>query len=182
MRDTLEELDYWVLSEVIDAAGWVPQHRERVYIAGFDRRQFPMIPQFYFPSAPAGRPTLGSILEPSPDAKYTLSEHLWGYLQAYAEKHRAKGNGFGFGLADPRGISRTLSARYHKDGAEILIAQGGGRPPRRLTPGECARLMGFDITQAKQIVVSDTQAYRQFGNAVVPKVIEAIGREMVEFL
>ncbi len=182
VRDTLEELDYWVFSEVIDAAGWVPQHRERVYIAGFDRRRFPMIPQFYFPSAPAGRPAFGSILEASPDPKYTLSEHLWGYLQRYAEKHRAKGNGFGFGIADPKGISRTLSARYHKDGAEILIAQGDRNPPRRLTPGECARLMGFDITQAKQIVVSDTQAYRQFGNAVVPKVIEAIGREMVELL
>jgi len=182
VRDTLEELDYWIFSEVIDAAGWVPQHRERVYIAGFDRRRFSLIPQFYFPSPPASRPAFGSILEPSPNPKYTLSAHLWGYLQKYAEKHRAKGNGFGFGIADPKGISRTLSARYHKDGAEILIAQGENSSPRRLTPRECARLMGFDAWCEDKIVVSDTQAYRQFGNAVVPKVIEAIGREMVGLL
>jgi DNA (cytosine-5)-methyltransferase 1 len=182
VRDTLEELDYWVFSEVIDAAGWVPQHRERVYIAGFDRRRFPVMPQFYFPSPPAHRPAFGSILEQSPDRKYTLTRNLWDYLQKYSEKHRAKGNGFGFGIADPKGISRTLSARYYKDGAEILVGQGEGVPPRRLTPHECARLMGFDITEKKGIVVSDTQAYRQFGNAVVPKVIEAIGREIVALL
>ncbi len=182
VRETLEELDYWVFSEVIDAAGWVPQHRERVYIAGFDRRRFPVAPSFGFPSPPSRRPAFGSILESAPDPKYTLSEHLWGYLQKYAEKHRAKGNGFGFGIADPQGISRTLSARYHKDGAEILIAQNHGRPPRRLTPGECARLMGFDVTHTRKIVVSDTQAYRQFGNAVVPKVVEAIAKEMIVFL
>lgn len=184
VRDTLEELDYEVFSEVIDAAGWVPQHRERVYIAGFDRRRdsgrgVPGSRPFRFPSPPACRPPFGSILEPAPDPKYTLSEHLWSYLRKYSEKHRAKGNGFGFGIADPGGVSRTLSARYFKDGAEILIAQGGNAPPRRLTPGECARLMGFDLDNGKKIVVSDTQAYRQFGNAVVPQVVEAIGREIV---
>ena len=182
IRETLEELDYWVFSEVIDAAGWVPQHRERVYIAGFDKRSFSERPEFQFPSPPGSRTTFGGILERSPDPKYTLSKHLWDYLRKYAEKHRAKGNGFGFGIADPKGISRTLSARYYKDGSEILIAQNGDRPPRRLTPRECARLMGFDIDNGRQIVVSDTQAYRQFGNAVVPKVIEAIGREMLAFL
>jgi DNA (cytosine-5)-methyltransferase 1 len=181
VRETLEELDYWVFSEVIDASAWVPQHRERVYIAGFDRRRFPMMPQFCFPSAPKRRTNFGGILEANPDPKYTLSAHLWKYLQDYAEKHRAKGHGFGFGIADPAGIARTLSARYYKDGSEILIAQNGGSP-RRLTPRECARLMGFDQWCEEKIVVSDTQAYRQFGNAVVPKVIEAIGREMVEFL
>ena len=182
IRDTLEELDYWIFSDVIDAAAWVPQHRERVYIAGFDKRRFPSQPDFHFPSPPHRRKTFGGILERAPDPKYTLSEHLWGYLQKYAAKHRAKGNGFGFGIADPKGISRTLSARYHKDGAEILIAQGEGESPRRLTPRECARLMGFDSWCEEKIVVSDMQAYRQFGNAVVPKVIEAIGREMVGFL
>ncbi len=187
VRDTLEELDYEVFTEVIDAAGWVPQHRERVYIAGFDRRRYrgrsflePL--EFRFPAPPPSRPAFGSILERSPDPKYTLSDHLWDYLQRYAEKHRAKGNGFGFGIADPNGISRTLSARYHKDGAEILVAQGRGKAPRRLTPLECARLMGFDTENGKKIVVSDTQAYRQFGNAVVPKVIEAIGREITALL
>ena len=182
VRETLEELDYWVFAEVVDASGWVPQHRERVYIVGFDKRRFFAKPSFSFPDVPARKPRLGSILEPLPDPKYTLSEHLWGYLQAYAEKHRAKGNGFGFGVADPKGISRTLSARYYKDGSEILIGQGGSTPPRRLTPRECARLMGFDAWCEKKIVVSDTQAYRQFGNAVVPKVIEAIGREMIGLL
>ncbi len=124
VRDTLEELDYWIFSEVVDAAGWVPQHRERVYIAGFDRRRFPGRhfldpPQFRFPSAPPGRPAFGSILEPEPDPKYTLSEHLWDYLQAYAEKHRAKGNGFGFGIADPKGhfadAQRPLLQRRLRD-------------------------------------------------------------------
>lgn len=179
IRATLEELDYWVFSDVIDAAAWVPQHRERVYIAGFDRRRFPMMPHFCFPPNPARRPALKTILDPSPDPKYTLTPKLWQYLQNYAEKHRAQGNGFGFGIADPEGISRTLSARYYKDGSEILIAQGEDKQPRRLTPRECSRLMGFD---GRPIVVSDTQAYRQFGNAVVPKVIEAIGREMIGFL
>ncbi len=100
--------------------------------------------------------------------KYTLTDHLWNYLQRYAEKHRAAGNGFGFGLVTERDIARTLSARYHKDGSEILIAQNGARNPRRLTPRECARLMGYPETF--KIVVSDTQAYRQFGNSVVAPV------------
>lgn len=182
IQQTLDELDYWVFSEVIDAAGWVPQHRERVYIAGFDKRRFPAEPAFRFPDPPGSRKTFSGILERNPDPKYTLSQHLWNYLQRYAEKHRAKGNGFGFGIADPDGVARTLSARYYKDGSEILIAQENGKPPRRLTPRECARLMGFDAWCEKRIVVSDTQAYRQFGNAVVPKVIEAVGREMVALL
>ena len=95
----------------------------------------------------------------------------------YARRHQEKGNGFGFGLASPDGVTRTLSARYYKDGSEILIPQGKGRPPRRLTPRECARLMGFP--DEHPIVVSDTQAYRQFGNAVVPLVVEAVGREVL---
>jgi len=116
-----------------------------------------------------------------------LTDHLWGYLQRYAEKHRAKGNGFGFGLVDPGDpevVTRTLSARYHKDGSEILISRGRGKNPRRLTPLECARLMGFDdkVTHAGKIVVSNTQAYRQFGNAVVPLVVEAVGGEALRVM
>src|SRR5262249_3447484 len=107
--------------------------------------------------------------------RYTLTDHLWKYLQDYAERHRLKGNGFGFGLADRNNVTRTLSARYYKDGSEILIPQGR-KNPRRLTPRECAKLMGFD---EKQIVVSDTQAYRQFGNAVVPKVAHAVGEKII---
>ena len=114
------------------------------------------------------------------DEKYTLSDKLWAYLQAYADKHRAKGNGFGFGIAQPGGITRTLSARYYKDGSEILISQKGDRPPRRLTPRECARLMGFP--DEARMVVSDTQAYRQFGNAVVVPAAEAVGKEVVKVL
>jgi DNA (cytosine-5)-methyltransferase 1 len=180
IHDRLHELNYWVFDKVIDAAGWVPQHRERVYIVCFDKTAFPARPAFEYPAAPESvRPKLLDILEPEPHPKYTLSAHLWNYLQRYAEGHRAKGNGFGFGLVDPMGISRTLSARYYKDGSEILIPQGGGKPPRRLTPLECGRLMGFD---ERRIVVSDTQAYRQFGNAVVPKVVEAVGREIMKVM
>ena len=178
IQDRLEDLNYWIFDKVIDAAAWVPQHRERVYIVCFDKKAFPERPPFEFPRNPERqRPRLMDILEPTPDPKYTLTEHLWNYLQRYAEGHRAKGNGFGFGLVDPMGISRTLSARYYKDGSEILIPQGTRKPPRRLTPLECARLMGFD---ERKIVVSDTQAYRQFGNAVVPKVVEAVGTQIMK--
>jgi DNA (cytosine-5)-methyltransferase 1 len=178
--DTLEQLGYRVFHKVIDAAGWVPQHRERVYIVCFDKRIFGENPPFRFPEAPAGRrPKLADILEPTPDPKYTLSDHLWKYLQDYAERHREKGNGFGYGLADRNGVARTLSARYFKDGSEILIPQAG-KNPRRLTPRECARLMGFP--ESYPIVVSDTQAYRQFGNAVVPPVVQAVAREIISVL
>lgn len=182
IQDSLCALGYWVFDQVIDAAGWVPQHRERIYIVCFDQRRFPERPSFEFPKAAGPRPALRHILDAEAESRYTLSEHLWGYLQAYAEKHRAKGNGFGFGLIHPDGVSRTLSARYYKDGAEILIPQPG-KPPRRLTPPECARLMGFeDRPHKRPQVVSDTQAYRQFGNAVVPKVVEALGRPILQVL
>ena len=181
ISETLER-NYWVFARVIDAAGWVPQHRERIYIVCFDKTYFRDRPAFRFPDPPSSTPQLKDILEPAADPKYTLSEHLWKYLRDYAEKHRAKGNGFGFGLADPDGITRTLSARYYKDGSEILIARNGGSP-RRLTPRECARLMGFeDNGGQRRIVVSDTQAYRQFGNAVVPKVVEAVGLGILPLL
>lgn len=183
IRETLEDLNYWVFHQVIDASAWVPQHRERVYIVCFDRKEFPEKPPFEFPRRAEGtKPKLADILEMTPDAKYTLTEHLWDYLQRYAEGHRAKGNGFGFGLVDPQGISRTLSARYYKDGSEILIPQIPSSPPRRLTPKECAKLMGFDEKYQNNIVVSDTQAYKQFGNAVVPKVAEAVGQQIVRAL
>lgn len=181
IKSTLDDLGYVVFDKVIDAAGWVPQHRERVFIVGFDRHVFGEHPGFTFPSAPDGPPPkLRDILEEKPDPKYTLTPHLWTYLQNYAERHREKGNGFGFGIADLDGVTRTLSARYYKDGSEILLRQKGKKPPRRLTPRECARLMGFP--DGMDLVVSDTQAYRQFGNAVVPPVAEAVGREIVQVL
>jgi DNA (cytosine-5)-methyltransferase 1 len=183
INQTLEELQYKVFHKVIDASAWVPQHRERIYIVCFDKRVYGDNPPFVFPKPPEGpRPKLRDILEPAPDRKYTLTSHLWQYLQDYAERQKAKGNGFGFGLADLDGITRTLSARYYKDGSEILIPQTRSRNPRRLTPKECARLMGFDEKYQNNIVVSDTQAYRQFGNAIVPKVAEAVIAEVAPFL
>ncbi|MEC8504237.1 MAG: DNA (cytosine-5-)-methyltransferase [Actinomycetota bacterium] len=183
IRSELDKLDYEVNAEIIDAAGWVPQHRERIFIVCFDRRIFGRGEKpFRFPTPPKQRPTINDILESDEevDKKYILSEKLWTYLQNYADKHRRKGNGFGFGMVtpddDPENVTRTLSARYHKDGSEILIDRGPRRRPRRLTPLECARLMGFDarVKCVGDIAVSDTQAYRQFGNAVVPKVVAAV--------
>jgi DNA (cytosine-5)-methyltransferase 1 len=114
------------------------------------------------------------------NSKYTLTAHLWDYLQKYAEKHRKAGNGFGFGLVKGTDIARTLSARYYKDGSEILVDQGNQKRPRRLTPRECARLMGFD--DSFKIPVSDTQAYRQFGNSVVVPMIAEVARVLVKII
>lgn len=165
IMDSLEELDYEVFYEVLDGQYYVPQHRERIIIAGFDRERYGNEIDFSFDLTPASpKPVLADILEPYPAEKYTLSDKLWNYLQNYAAKHKAAGNGFGYGLASPQGITRTLSARYYKDGSEILIPQEG-KNPRRLTPRECARLQGFP--DDFKIVVSDTQAYKQFGNSVV---------------
>jgi DNA (cytosine-5)-methyltransferase 1 len=178
------ELGYQVTSKVIDARSWVPQHRERIFIAGFREPNDFSFDDMPIPDASNG-PKLGTVLLQQRDvpAKYTLSDHLWGYLQNYAEKHRLKGNGFGFGLFGPDDVARTLSARYHKDGAEILIRQAG-KGPRRLTPRECARLMGFDAAGRPPMLipVSDMQAYRQFGNSVAVPVVEAVARHMRPYL
>jgi len=180
----LDELGYHVDHKVIDAQHWVPQHRQRIFLAGFRRDtgiKF-SLDEVKIPDGP--RPKLGDILEVDVPDKYTLSDKLWNYLQAYADKHKAAGNGFGFGLRGPNDVARTLSARYHKDGSEILIEQPG-RNPRRLTPRECARLMGFDTPGTNQpwkIEVSDTQAYRQFGNAVAAPVAVAIAEAMAPYL
>lgn len=176
MRTLQDELGYkTVEANVIDARALVPQHRERIFIVGFKEKT-----DFLFPELPDGNPKLKDILDPSPDPKYTLSDKLWTYLQRYAEKHRARGNGFGYGLANLEGISRTLSARYYKDGSEILIPQEG-KNPRRLTPAECARLMGFPPRYEK-LPVCDTQAYKQFGNAVVVPVVKHVARAILEKL
>ncbi len=178
IRSTLESMRYAVFATVLDAAAWVPQHRERIFVVGFDRDYFGDSPPFSFPAEPEGEaPKFESILEKEVDRKYTLTDHLWRYLKAYAAKHKAKGNGFGYGLADSDKPTRTLSARYYKDGSEILVPQKGANP-RRLTPRECARLMGFP--DSCRIVVSDTQAYKQFGNAVVPAVVSAVGKRVLE--
>jgi len=163
-----EELGYKVFYKIIDAQSVVPQHRERIYIVGFKDTTT----DFVFPEFPKEGPKLGTILEKNVPSKYTLTSNLWGYLQAYARKHAAAGNGFGFGLVKPDDVTRTLSARYYKDGSEILVSQGSGKTPRRLTPTECAALMGYPPNFT--IPVSDTQAYRQFGNSVVVKVVERL--------
>lgn len=165
IQESLDELDYDVHFAILDGQNYVPQHRERILIIGFDRRRYGEKVNFEFKlNPPETKPVLRDILESDVDDKYTLSDKLWEYLQNYAAKHKAAGNGFGYGLADPDGIARTLSARYYKDGSEILIAQEG-KNPRRLTPRECARLQGFP--DSFKIEVSDTQAYKQFGNSVV---------------
>jgi DNA (cytosine-5)-methyltransferase 1 len=169
IRGTLEALGYNFRHRVIDAQGWVPQHRERTFMVCLHRDVFGD-EAFEFPEPPGELSvrSIGDILEEDPDPKYLLSAHLWRYLQAYAQRHRAAGNGFGYGLVGPQDVARTLSARYHKDGSEILV-RTEGPTPRRLTPRECARLMGFPDTFV--IPVSDTQAYRQFGNSVVMPVV-----------
>ncbi len=197
IRTTLtEELGYHIQWRVIDARCFVPQHRERIFIVGFaedngfsfddvllpDASTWPVLRDILHPEdgseppdPPYTQPLLGFV-----DPRYTLSPKLWRYLQDYAAKHRARGNGFGYGLFGPDDVARTLSARYHKDGSEILIRRGGPRSnPRRLTPREAARLMGFDTPERNWIIpVSDTRAYRQFGNAVVPQVVAAVAEAM----
>lgn len=177
------ELGYHVQARVISSAPWVPQKRERIFIVGFKRKTDFDLNALELPDVADG-PKLGSILDRHEDVdpKYTLTPRLWEYLQMYKEKHASKGNGFGFSLFGPNDVTRTLSARYHKDGSEILIDQPGKRP-RRLTPQECARLMGFDRGERRwQIGVSDTQAYRQFGNAVVVPVVEFLADAMKPYL
>lgn len=200
----LRELGYHVSDRVIDAKGYLPQHRERIFIAGF-REDVGFSFDAMEVADPTKGPTLSQILHDESEApeepytmapneaganalshvnaKYTLSDKLWSYLQAYAEGHRAKGNGFGYGLNGPEGKARTLSARYYKDGSEILIRQPGLNP-RRLTPRECARLMGFDRGRKPEFIipVSDTRAYKQFGNSVAVPVIAEIARYMKPYL
>ena len=200
IKDVLEnDLGYRIDCRIIDGRSWVPQHRERIFIVGFrDDTDF----DFDAMKLPdkASAPKLGAILHPedgseAPDQrfvvgnsarvneKYTLTSHLWTYLQNYAAKHKAAGNGFGFGLVGPDDVARTLSARYYKDGSEILIKRGDS-VPRRLTPRECARLMGFDESRGSSFVipVSDTQAYRQFGNSVVVPVVKAVAEHMKDHI
>lgn len=192
IQESIDALGYEMRSQVIDASSWVPQHRERIFMVCFDRRKFTKeeIESFEFPVGPKKSQSLGLILEEKPDKKYMLTDNLWLYLQKYAAKHKAAGNGFGFGLVGPSDISRTLSARYYKDGSEILIKQPYWRNPRRLTPAEAALLMGFNSRLAKFMgfqgrfpqVCSDMQSYKQFGNSVSPLVVEAVGKQIVKVL
>lgn len=178
ITEALDELDYEVFHAVLDGQNYVPQHRERILIVGFDRKRYGSGIDFHFDITPVEpKPAIKDILEADADDKYTLTDKLWEYLQNYAAKHHAAGNGFGYGIADPDGVSRTLSARYYKDGSEILIKQEG-KNPRRLTPRECARLQGFPDDFI--IPVSDTQAYKQFGNSVVVPLMANVAQLVAE--
>lgn len=194
-----KELGYNVSWKVINAKSYVPQNRERIFIVGFRDENGFSFNDLKIPPEDQG-PKLSSILHPQDGSekndpqylnakgavlsKYTLSDKLWTYLQNYAAKHKAKGNGFGFGLCTENDVARTLSARYYKDGSEILISQGKKKRPRRLTPRECARLMGYDKKDESgfKIPVSDTQAYKQFGNSVAVPVVKAIAHHMLPYI
>ncbi len=195
LRTLQDELGYEIDYKVIDGRHFVPQHRERVFIVGFDSStnfdwdqvdipygDAPILDSVLHPEdgseEPEGEYTLGS--QAKVNNKYTLSKNLWKYLKDYAAKHRAKGNGFGYSRFGPEDVARTLSARYHKDGSEILITRGPRSNPRRLTPRECARLMGFPDNF--RIPVSDTQAYRQFGNSIIVPAVSAVAKAMYPHL
>lgn len=177
IQESLAELNYKVFFQILDGKAYVPQHRERIVIVGFDMERYGEEINFEFALEPGKKqPVMRDILETDVSDKYTLSDKLWIYLQNYAAKHKAAGNGFGYGIAPLDGISRTISARYYKDGSEILIAQEG-KNPRRLTPRECARLQGFP--DSFKIPVSDTQAYKQFGNSVVVPLMAEVAKLVV---
>lgn len=179
IKNTLTELGYSIHFKVLNGKHFVPQNRERIIIVGFKTETFKNQEKFQFPKLPEADKKIIEILQKEVEQKYTLSDKLWNYLQEYAKKHKAKGNGFGFGMTDLNGISRTLSARYYKDGSEILIPQNGINP-RRLTPRECARLQGFPDDFL--IPVSDNQGYRQFGNSVTVPLMQAVGKQLVKEL
>jgi DNA (cytosine-5)-methyltransferase 1 len=172
IRNALEAEGYSFHYKVINANTLVPQNRARIFMVGFRDRSI----DFRFPEIPDNKPRIKEVLEEFPDPKYTLTDHLWEYLQNYAEKHRKAGNGFGFGLVNLNSCCRTLSARYYKDGSEILIPQEG-KNPRRLTPRECARIQGYPLTF--RTPVSDTQAYKQFGNSVAVPLIELLAKQVI---
>jgi len=175
IKKEIDDAGYSLFPRVFNANKLVPQNRERIIMVGFRDKDIP----FSFPEIPDLQPVMKYILQDDVPDKYTLTDHLWKYLQDYAEKHRRKGNGFGYGLINPDSYCRTLSARYFKDGSEILIPQDG-RNPRRLTPRECARLQGFPDTF--KIPVSDTQAYKQFGNSVAVPLMEILAGEVTRTL
>lgn len=179
IRETLEELDYSIHFQVMDGKAFVPQHRERILIVGFDNKRYGGKEIFNFPKLGAPQKCMADILDKEVDPKYTLTDKLWEYLRNYAVRQQAKGNGFGYGMVDLNGIARTLSARYYKDGSEILIPQGDGKNPRRLTPKECSRLMGYPENFIID-KVSDVQAYRQCGNSVIVPLITAVAEELVK--
>lgn len=181
IENTLKELDYAVYHVLFKAKDFgVPQNRERIYIVGFDKKQITNYNDFKFPVPPMVETRLGDILEKSVSDKYTISDTLWQGHQRRKAEHKKNGNGFGYSLFNADSpYTSTISARYYKDGSEILIEQGG-KNPRKLTPREASRLQGFP--ESFIIPVSDTQAYKQFGNSVAVPVINAIANEIIKVL
>lgn len=180
IMETLDELRYNVHTLVMDGKSYVPQHRERIMIVGFDRDRYGSQEEFSFPEPKDSECRICDILEDDVPEKYTLSDKLWSYLKNYAVRQKEKGNGFGFGMVDMNGIARTLSARYYKDGSEILIPQENSNP-RKLTPRECARLMGYPDSYIIN-AVSDVQAYKQCGNSVIVPLIRDVAKQIVKTL
>ena len=176
VRRILNNLGYKVFAEVLNAKDFgVPQNRERIYIVAFLDND-----NFTFPTPPKHTIKLGDILDKNIDKKYTISDKLWAGHQRRKLEHIEKGNGFGYSLFDENSkYTSTISARYYKDGSEILIAQENSNP-RKITPREAARLQGF--SEEFSIVVSDNQAYRQFGNSVAVPVVKSVAECIYNFL
>jgi len=181
IENTLKELNYEVSSILFKAKDFgIPQNRERIYIVGFDRTQVSNFNDFQFPNTLNTKTTVGNILEKFVDNKYTISDKLWEGHQRRKAEHKLKGNGFGYSIFNTESeYTNTISARYYKDGSEILIEQKG-KNPRKLTPREASRLQGFPEDYI--IPVSDTQAYKQFGNSVAVPVIHSIANEILKIL
>ncbi len=189
IEETLTGLDYVIDKAIVSSETLVPQRRQRIFIVGLDAKVFgaEALKDFKFPDLSGKPKVLKEILETDPDKKYMISENLWSFLQAYKEKHAAKGNGFGFKLFNGEDTARTMSARYYKDGADILIEQPGWENPRKLTPREALELMGFTKRYSKLFgfqdgfpqIASDAQTYKQCGNAVVPQVVECVAEALL---
>lgn len=181
IKNSLNELGYAIKYSLFKAKDFgVPQNRERIYIVGFDKKQVPNWDKFAFPTPPCTQTRVGDILELFVDPKYTISDEIWIGHQNRKIRNRENGKGFGYTLfTNNSPYTNTISARYYKDGSEILIEQKGMNP-RKITPREAARLQGFPENFI--IPVSDTQAYKQFGNSVAVPVIHAIAEEIVKIL
>lgn len=181
IKNTLDELNYEVYPLFFKAKDFgIPQNRERIYLIGFNRNKVKNFKNFIPPIPTNKKTTVGTVLDKNVDAKYTISNRLWEGHKRRKKEHREKGNGFGFTLFNGQSpYTNTLSARYYKDGSEILIEQKD-KNPRKITPREAARLQGFPENYI--IPVSDTQAYKQFGNSVCVTVINQIAIQILIIL
>ncbi|MBU0660931.1 DNA cytosine methyltransferase [Patescibacteria group bacterium] len=181
VKESLEKLDYHVFDKIFNAKDFgVPQNRERIYIIAFNKKKVKNYNEFVFPTPSYKKVKLGDILEEKVDEKYTISDKLWAGHKRRKEAHKLKGNGFGYSLFDANSAyTSTMSARYYKDGSEILIRQKN-KNPRKITPREASRLQGFPKDFV--LTVSNVQCYKQFGNSVAVPVIRAIAKKIEKVL